>query len=144
MLARRVRPTILDASPWAERSLDAIQGTLNEYVSKPVTRVRALRVRDFSLKEMYGEWASGQISWHSTWYTYVHAQQTHNVHIHQPFTCNSLTFHAQFYVYDRSQPDACHSGRDASAGILCPPSLGKFFLHPEAHSSGPQVHSRAP
>jgi len=66
MLARIVRPTILGASPWAKRTLDAIQGTLNEYVSKPVTRVRALQVRDFSLKEMYGEWASGQISWHST------------------------------------------------------------------------------
>jgi len=66
MLARVVRPTILGASPWAKRSLDAIQGTLNEYVSKSVTRVRALRVRDHSLKEMYGEWTAGQISWHST------------------------------------------------------------------------------
>jgi len=56
MLARVVRNTILGASPWAKRSLNAIKVTLNEYVS------RALHVHDFSLKEMYGEWASGQIS----------------------------------------------------------------------------------
>ena len=56
MLARVVRNTILGASPWAKRSLNAIKVTLNEYVS------RVLRVHDFSLKEMYGEWASGQIS----------------------------------------------------------------------------------
>ena len=62
MLARVVRNTILGASPWAKRSLDAIKATLNIYVSKRVTRVRALRVRDFCLKEMYGEWSSGQIS----------------------------------------------------------------------------------
>jgi len=62
MLARVVRNTILGASPWAKRLLNAIKVTLNEYVSKRVTSVQALRVRDFSLKEMYGEWASGQIS----------------------------------------------------------------------------------
>ena len=62
MLDRVVRSTILGASPWAKRSLNAIKVTLNEFVSKRVTRVRALRVRDFSLKEMYGEWTSGQIS----------------------------------------------------------------------------------
>jgi len=57
MLAHVVRNIILGASPWAKRSLNAIKVTLNKYVSKRVTRVRALRVRDFSLKEMYGEWA---------------------------------------------------------------------------------------
>jgi len=62
MLLRVVRNTILGASPRAKRSLNAIKVTLNEYVSKCVTRVRALRVCDFSLKEMYGKWASGQIS----------------------------------------------------------------------------------
>ena len=61
-LARVVRNTILGTSPWAKRLLNAVKVTLNEYVSKRVTRVRALRVRDFSLKEMYGEWVSGQIS----------------------------------------------------------------------------------
>jgi len=59
MLARVVRNTILGATPWAKRSLNAIKVTLNEYVSKRVTSVRALRVRDFCLKEMYGEWSSG-------------------------------------------------------------------------------------
>ena len=35
---------------------------------------------------------------------HVHARAENRQLLHSP------SFHVQFYVYDRSQPDACHSG----------------------------------